>query len=107
MLKFAERLRDMKLITAVLSNTIPPHFNVWQPYVDKFSPIVPSFEARARKPQEKIYELAIRSLRISENEAIYIDDIQEFLEPASRLGLMPIHFKNSEQVQADVLKAII
>lgn len=53
---------------------------------DYFDGIVTSFEARALKPDERIFLYAVDTLGIAPSETIFLDDSQRNLDAAARLG---------------------
>jgi len=61
-----------------------------------------SHEAGVRKPNVKIYELALRKAGSKPEETIYIDDKPPFLTPAQQLGMKTIVFTTPEQLQVDL-----
>jgi putative hydrolase of the HAD superfamily len=95
----------MKLATrcrlAVLSNTDPLHSALLE---DQFS-FLRHFPARiyscrvgASKPAPAIYHAALRVLGVQAADALYIDDIAEYVQAARQLGLDAIHFKDPAQL---------
>jgi putative hydrolase of the HAD superfamily len=55
-----------------------------------------------RKPEQKIYEIALERLHVTPHEAIFIDDRADFLAGAQRLGIHTILFKGHEQVRQEL-----
>jgi putative hydrolase of the HAD superfamily len=51
-----------------------------------------------RKPEQRIYEIALARLGVEPHEAIFIDDRPDFLAGAQRLGIHTILYKGHEQV---------
>ncbi len=90
---------------ALLSNTDPIHVAYMEPRYDFF----PYFSARvyscvvgASKPSPIIYREALRACRARAEEAVYIDDIEGYVDAARRLGMMGVHFQSAEQLRADL-----
>lgn len=48
-----------------------------------------------RKPNAAVYELALRVTQTQAGDAVIIDDREENLEPARRLGLHTVHCQGS------------
>ncbi|MBI2005557.1 MAG: HAD family phosphatase, partial [Candidatus Aenigmarchaeota archaeon] len=104
MLHLSDRMRQKGYRTAVLSNTIPPHLSIWRSHIKTrgFSPVIASCEVGMRKPEERIYRLAMEKLRIGKDEGVYIDDEEEFLQPARKVGLIPVLALDAKQVEVEL-----
>ena len=90
---------------ALLSNTDPIHVAYMESRYDFF----PYFPARvyscvvgASKPNPIIYQEALRACRARAEEAVYVDDIEGYVEAARRLGMMGVHFRSADQLRADL-----
>ncbi len=68
-------------------------------FTDWFEDGVFSHEVGVKKPHPKIYEIALQKAGVNGNEAIFIDDVLENLEQASKLGITAIHFTNPEALR--------
>ena len=89
-----ERLRARyKLL--VLTNTDPLHDthirNTW-PVFNFIPHWVASYVVGFRKPDPRIFELALREADAQPRETVYIDDMAEHIETARHLGIPAIHF---------------
>lgn len=91
---------------ACLSNNIPPHakFNRKMGNYDFFDFLILSCEIGLQKPDLKIYKLVLKKLKEKANACVYVDDKEEFLEPAERLGMKTILFKDAEQLNLGLKK---
>jgi putative hydrolase of the HAD superfamily len=56
-----------------------------------------SDEVGIRKPDMRLYKLCIKELGVRPEECIFIDDKEENLEPAKKLGIHTILFKDRTQ----------
>ena len=90
-----------KYCLALLSNTDPIHVA----YIETRYDFVSFFPARiysctigATKPSPIIYREALRACRVRAEEALYIDDIQDYVEAARRLGMAAVQFRSPEQL---------
>jgi FMN phosphatase YigB (HAD superfamily) len=90
---------------ALLSNTDPIHVAHMEPRYDFF----PYFPARvyscvvgASKPSPIIYREALRACRAQAEEAVYVDDIEGYVEAARRLGMLGVHFQSPGQLRSDL-----
>jgi putative hydrolase of the HAD superfamily len=52
-----------------------------------------------RKPERRIYKIALERLRVKPPEAVFIDDRADFIEGAQKLGMHTIQFENPKQVK--------
>ena len=67
----------------------------------KFGVVLISCDVGIRKPNPKIYQLAIKKLNFSPNEILFIDNQKWNIEPAKKLGMDTILFKNNHQLFSD------
>ena len=80
---------------ALLSNTDPIHVQALEErftFSRHFPVRVYSCSVGASKPDAAIYLAALERLDLSAAEALYVDDIQEFVEAAQGLGMDAIRF---------------
>lgn len=96
----AERLQALDALRErykiyLLSNTNPIMINsdihryfrvAGKEMEDYFDGMVLSYEAKAAKPDLKIFEYAIKHLDIKPEETLFLDDSQKNLDSAARLG---------------------
>jgi glucose-1-phosphatase len=90
---------------ALLSNTDAIHMSndeVRFPFFRLFPVRIYSFRVGVSKPNPVIYREALRACKVRAEEAVYIDDIAEYVEAAQRLGMTGIVFKSVEQFQSDL-----
>jgi putative hydrolase of the HAD superfamily len=87
---------------ALLSNTNELHFN----YVIKqqgififFDVVSLSFKVKAMKPDRRIFDDCLKKLGLLPEECVYIDDIKEYADKATELGLTGIHYKSEENLK--------
>lgn len=89
----------------LLSNTDAIHYGwVAEKYsiLRHFDDAVLSFEVGARKPEPEIYEAAIRKAACRPDEIFFIDDIQENVEGARRVGIDAVRFESREQLEREL-----
>lgn len=95
---------------ALLSNTDPMHVAHLESTYDFFqffpqAARIYSCSVRASKPSPVIFQVALKAVKTPAAEAVFIDDIQEFVEAARSLGLQSIHYRSPAQLRSD-LKAL-
>lgn len=86
---------------ALLSNTDPIHVAHMEARYDFFSyfPVrIYSCAVGTTKPSPIIYREALRACRVRAEEAVYVDDIQAYVEAAQRLGMAGVHFRSPQQL---------
>jgi putative hydrolase of the HAD superfamily len=99
---FADYIRSLRprYSTALLSNAWDDlrHLlsEVWQ-IDDAFDEIFISAELKIAKPQAAIYQLALKKLGVSPQEAVFIDDMKKNVIAARELGMHAILFKNKAE----------
>ena len=90
---------------ALLSNTDPIHVRYLEAtysFFAFFPTRIYSCSVGASKPNPLIYSAALRALKVSAGEALYIDDIAAYVEAARRLGMSAIQFQSPAQLTADL-----
>lgn len=91
----------------LLSNTNIIHRKFgWQHYefLKHFDKLFLSYELGAIKPEKKIYNSVINSIRLKPDEILYIDDIEEYVETARNLGWNAVQFLSNEKLFKDLKK---
>ena len=64
-----------------------------------FDVVILSYEVGMRKPEPGIYRLALERLGVRPEESVFIDNTEENVEGARRLGIRGIVFKNPEELR--------
>jgi putative hydrolase of the HAD superfamily len=59
---------------------------------DLFDTVTVSYRVKAMKPEREIYYDALNKLGLKPEECIYIDDIKEYSDAASSIGIRGIHY---------------
>ncbi|MBN2454389.1 HAD family phosphatase [Candidatus Woesearchaeota archaeon] len=101
-----EQAKKRKIV--LLSNTDAIHYafysKKYKDVFDLFYAQATSFGVHARKPDRKIYLEALRMAGEKPENCVYIDDIKEYADAATKLGIHGIHFKSPEQLRAELKK---
>ncbi|OGG06862.1 hypothetical protein A2872_00565 [Candidatus Gottesmanbacteria bacterium RIFCSPHIGHO2_01_FULL_42_12] len=105
-LKIVEDLKNKGIKVAVCSNTIVPHaaVNRENGTYDLFPVVVLSNEVGFRKPDSKIFEITLYKLEITPDEAVFVDDGEDNIIAAEKMGMKGVLFKNAEQLRVDLIK---
>jgi HAD superfamily hydrolase (TIGR01549 family) len=91
----------------LLSNTDPIHRTYLEThfsFVRYFQAKIYSNEVGMSKPSPAIYQAALAALGVIPAEALYIDDVAEYVDAARQLGLDAIHFQNPRQLARELTR---
>jgi FMN phosphatase YigB (HAD superfamily) len=104
----AQQLRTHGIRTGIFSNVFKLIADELQEqgFYDKFSPLFLSCAYGMLKPEKQFYERALQELQLDATEVIFIDDKDEFLEPARALGMYTVLAESPAQIVADVTALI-
>ena len=72
--------------------------NGWYSYFDY---LVLSHEIGILKPDERIYQIMLDKLNVDAKNCLFIDDQEEALKPARKIGMETILFKSTEQLKKE------
>jgi len=89
----------------LLSNTDSIHKkHKWEKYdfLKHFDEIILSFEVGSVKPEEKIYRAVERVSGFPSETHFYIDDIQEYVNAAKKIGWDAVRFESHQKLIADL-----
>jgi epoxide hydrolase-like predicted phosphatase len=106
MYRLVSSLHDKDYKTALLSNTELPavdFFHEWD--YDMFDVLVFSCLEGVMKPERRIYEITLERLDSKAGQTVFIDDRQDYIRGAQKVGLNTILFNNIDQVK-DELKRL-
>lgn len=84
---------------AILSNTNKTHIDFIQnrfEILDIFDAHIYSHRVHARKPDPRIYGAALETLQVNAEESLFIDDLEQNVEGARKLGWNTIHLKKDQ-----------
>jgi glucose-1-phosphatase len=90
---------------ALLSNTDPvhvAHINATYDFPRFFPVRIYSCSVGVSKPDPLIYREALRAIKVRAEEAVYIDDVPDYVEAAMRLGMTGIPFQSPQQLETDL-----
>jgi putative hydrolase of the HAD superfamily len=96
MLDLIRQLRASGLRTSLLSNSwgardgYPRHL-----FGELFDDVVISGEVGMRKPEERIFALAVTRLGLSPAECVFVDDVEPNIAAAQALGFVAVHHRES------------
>lgn len=109
MLTFVDELKSKGYPIGLLSNVFQEIADIIRQNggYDRFDFTILSCEVGARKPDRKIYELAMEKLKgIDKNEVVFLDDRQHAIDGAKDFGLNTIHVTSREDAIKEVYELI-
>ena len=99
-----QRLRKRHRLAA-LSNTNELHLEYIKAAIPSLSVIqewIASCDVGLRKPDPKIYLLALERTGVRPGQAVYVDDRPELVDAGRSIGLVGIRFENGRQLEQDL-----
>src|SRR4030042_59145 len=105
MFAMAASLQKNGYKTAILSNTEVPAVQLFflQRY-EMFDAAVFSCLEGLEKPDKEIYEITLKKLGCQPEQAILIDDKQQYINGAKKVGLKTLLFQNIRQVKEELAR---
>jgi len=73
-----------------------------QHFEDAFDKMIISAEVGVMKPDAGIYQMALESVGVSPNEAVFVDDTVRNVEGAKAVGMHGIQFKQPEEAIEEI-----
>jgi putative hydrolase of the HAD superfamily len=105
MLDWVSQLHAAGIKTGLLSNMpwdLITHLRTHCPWLENFAFKTFSAEVRLIKPHPAIYEHTLRGLGVSAVEALFVDDREDNVRAARKLGISAIHFRSIAQLKRDL-----
>lgn len=96
------KIRKSEISIGIITTT---HKEIWEykcklfNIKDWFDPIITSYETGLRKPEPEIFQLALSRANLSPNQVIFIDDTEENVTAANKLGMNGILLINAEDLK--------
>lgn len=89
------------ILSNAMSNLTELLTESWE-IINHFEVVVNSSEEGLRKPDKRIYTIALEKLSVLPEEAIFIDDKEENSSAATELGIHGIQYTSTEQTLKDI-----
>ena len=108
MLDLIKQLRQRGIRTSLLSNSwgardgYPRHL-----FDELFDDVVISGEVGMRKPEERIFQLALTRLGLSAAECVFVDDVEGNIVAAQALGFLAVHHIEPALTRAALLELVV
>ncbi|MEZ5922000.1 MAG: HAD-IA family hydrolase [Parvularculaceae bacterium] len=101
MVEAFDRVRDAGLKTGCITNNFPTMESDGSPrgarrrdelelIFSKFDCVLESSKLGIRKPEPRIYKMALEALNVAANESVFLDDLGVNLKPARAMGMVTI-----------------
>lgn len=74
--------------------------------LDAFDVVVSSAAEGLRKPDPRIFQIALKLVQAQPGEAVFVDDFEHNIEAAAALGMHVVHFRGAEQAMRE-LRALL
>jgi HAD superfamily hydrolase (TIGR01549 family) len=99
----AEKLRTAGIKTGILSNVFQSTADRLKAegYYEQFAPLILSYDVHVGKPHEEIYKIAVAQCGVPPDQIIFVDDKQEYLDPAAAMGMKTVLAKEGGQIARD------
>ncbi len=107
LMRWAAYLRSSGIRTAILSNlprVLGEALRATPGFLDPFDHVTFSYELRIVKPEAAIYHDAVRGVRVSPSEALFLDDKPENVEGARAVGLHAEIYSTWETFLAETME---
>lgn len=101
-----QKLHSNGYLTPSITNTPSERF-AWDDRLSDgrpFDGVVDSSKVGLRKPDRRIYELALRRFKLQPEECVFVDDKEENLAPAAEMGMRTVLFRNARQLKEELRK---
>ncbi len=99
------RQLETKYRLVLLSNTDVMHFGFIQrkfPEMFFFDDYVLSYEVGCMKPDPQIYQIALEKAKAEAGECVFIDDLEENIDVAAKMGIQTILFTPQTDLEAEL-----
>lgn len=107
LLGYIQRLGQAGFRLGLLSNFADDARQLWRetfPLIHYFDRVIISSEVGLMKPDPRVYRLALVSLEVRPEEALFVDDFIENVRGAEAVGLQALHFTDPEVAQRQLVK---
>jgi putative hydrolase of the HAD superfamily len=109
MIELMRELKHEGYRMAMLTNNVQEWEPLWRsmlPVDEIFETVVDSGFVGCRKPESKIYKIALDRVGLPAESCLFVDDVQVNCEGAERAGMTAVHFEDNEQAIAGIREAL-
>ncbi len=97
------KIKGIRLV--LLSNTCEAHFDYAKktyPFLRKFDAYLLSYKVALRKPDPKIFSMALSMTKSRADECLYVDDVENHTIAAEKVGLPSHHYTGTEALTKEL-----
>ncbi|NKZ00204.1 HAD family phosphatase [Nocardiopsis dassonvillei subsp. albirubida] len=94
---------------ALLTNNVIEWEELWRatvPADELFEVVVNSAHEGVRKPDTEIYDRLLARLGLTPDRCLFVDDLESNLEPAARLGMATVLYRDNAQAIAEITELL-
>jgi putative hydrolase of the HAD superfamily len=109
MIDLMRELKEAGYRMAMLTNNVREWEPLWRsmlPVDEIFETVVDSGFVGVRKPEGRIYSIALERLSLPAEACLFVDDVEVNCEGARRAGMKAVHFRENEQAIAEIRAAL-
>lgn len=109
MIELMRELQAAGYRMAMLTNNVREWEPLWRsmlPVDEIFETVVDSAFVGCRKPESRIYAIALDRLGVPAERCLFVDDVEVNCEGAEKAGMTAVHFRDNEQALAAVRAAL-
>ncbi|HSX26241.1 MAG TPA: HAD family phosphatase [Chlamydiales bacterium] len=101
MASLVHELKEKEISVGLLSNINGRYAKIIRDlgFYDPFEPCLLSYDMGLEKPDPRVYQLLLEKLNLPAGEVVFIDDKEENVEAAKKLGIDGVVFQSAEQVR--------
>jgi putative hydrolase of the HAD superfamily len=109
--RIVELVRELgdEVVLVLLTNNVAELAVVWRemiPVDDLFDAVIDSSAVGIRKPDPRIFEMALEAAGVRAEETVFVDDSIVNVRAAEKLGIHGIHFTSEDEVIARVRELV-
>jgi len=111
--EWCREIRSRGFLTGLLTNNAREFEEFWRPLVpldELFDDVVDSSEVGVRKPDPRIYHLALERLEVAPHEAVFVDDAPGNVDGARAVGITSVligHQRSDVPVALSTVDALL
>ncbi|MBW8058956.1 MAG: HAD family phosphatase [Solirubrobacterales bacterium] len=109
MIELMRELKEAGYRMAMLTNNVREWEPLWRsmlPVDEIFETVVDSGFVGCRKPESRIYAIALDRIGLPAEDCLFIDDVKVNCEGAEKAGMSTVHFQDNEQATPEIRKTL-
>ncbi len=110
MVACVRRLREAGYKAAIVTNNIAEGREFWRPMIpldELFDIVIDSSEVGVRKPDPRIFELALQQLGVAAENAVFLDDFEGHVRGAEAVGMIGVLVESDPTAAIDRVDSLI